>query len=119
MTSFEQLESDMRSGCPQDVLRCDIANALLDANTTDQEIQQIFSFYGTRRFIDFPLFCQCVEAYIEQQRISRLLTPASCALSRCYHTDSLPFPETVIPVRGINMPSSLLYSSKVSQVQSC
>lgn len=77
MTSFEQLESDMRSGCPQDVLRCDIANALLDANTTDQEIQQIFSFYGTRRFIDFPLFCQCVEAYIEQQRISRLLTPLS------------------------------------------
>ena len=35
MTTFEKLESDMRNGCTLDVLRCDISNALLDANTTN------------------------------------------------------------------------------------
>lgn len=77
MTTFEKLESDIRSGCTQEILRCDLVNALLDANITDQEIQQLFSFYGTKRLIDFPLFCQCVDAYTEQQRISRILTPLS------------------------------------------
>lgn len=77
MTAFEKLEADMRSGCTQEVLRGDIVNALLDVGTTDREIQQMFSFYGTRRFIDFPLFCQCVDAYAEQKRICHLLTPLS------------------------------------------
>lgn len=82
MTTFEKLESDMRNGCTQDVLRCDISNALLDANTTNKEIQQIFSSYGTRRLIDFSLLCQCVDTYAEQKRISNLLNALStCALS--------------------------------------
>ncbi len=29
MTTFEKLESDMRNACTQEVLRCDISNALL------------------------------------------------------------------------------------------
>ena len=82
MTTFERLESDMRNGCTQEVLRCDISNALLDANTTNKEIQQIFSFYGTRHLIDFSLLCQCVDTYAEQKRISNLLNALStCALS--------------------------------------
>ena len=81
MTTFEKLESDMRNGCTQDVLRCDISNALLDANTTNKEIQQIFSSYGTRRLIDFSLLCQCVDTYAEQKRISNLLKE----LSICAH----------------------------------
>ena len=81
MTTFEKLESDMRNGCTQDVLRCDISNALLDANTTNKEIQQIFSSYGTRRLIDFSLLCQCVDTYAEQKRISNLLK----GLSICAH----------------------------------
>lgn len=82
MTTFEKLESDMRNGGTQEVLRCDISNALLDANTTNKEIQQIFSFYGTRRLIDFSLLCQCVDTYAEQKRISNLLKALStCAIS--------------------------------------
>jgi hypothetical protein len=81
MTTFEKLESDMRNGCTQDVLGCDISNALLDANTTNKEIQQIFSSYGTRRLIDFSLLCQCVDTYAEQKRISNLLKE----LSICAH----------------------------------
>ena len=89
MTSFEQLESDMRNGCTLDVLRCDISNALLDANTTNIEIQKIFSCYGTRRLIDFPLLCQCVDTYAEQKRISTLLKSLSpCARSFTNKTEA-------------------------------
>ena len=89
MTNFEKLESDMRNGCTQDVLRRDISNALLDANTTNKEIQKIFSFYGTRRLIDFPLLCQCVDTYAEQKRISTLLKSlSSCARSLTNKTEA-------------------------------
>ena len=89
MTTFEKLESDMRNRCTLDVLRCDISNALLDANTTNIEIQKIFSCYGTRRLIDFPLLCQCVDTYAEQKRISTLLKSLSpCARSFTNKTEA-------------------------------
>lgn len=72
MTVYEKIISEINGHLDNELMKQNIAQALLCNETTDEEITLMFSNIWVARYIDFTLLKQCIESYAKRQNIIHL-----------------------------------------------
>lgn len=75
MTAYEKVISEIHSRVKDDIIRKDIARALLCPETTIEEISCLFSSFWVSRYIEFDLLGKCIELYAKNKIIIKLFDP--------------------------------------------
>lgn len=75
MTTYEKVLSEIHGRVKDDIVRKDIARALLCSETTIEEISCLFSSFWVSRYIDYVLLKKCIELYAKNKSIIKLFDP--------------------------------------------
>lgn len=72
MTAYEKVISNVNKKIDDVIAKKDIAIALLDPQTTEEEIKHLFSVFWVARHIDFNLLKECIDYYSNNKTIVNL-----------------------------------------------
>ncbi len=86
MTNYEKVIEDIHQHVDESMLKTDLAIALFDESTKEEEVKQLFKMYYTKELIDLTLLKECVSFFVRQNQ-SMVYNDELCKRACQLHND--------------------------------
>ena len=110
MTNYEKVIEDIHQHVDESMLKTDLAIALFDESTKEEEVKQLFKMYYTKELIDLTLLKECVSFFVRQNQ-SMVYNDELCKRACQLHNDIPKEIEELVYVAGAKYENEKLYSA--------